>query len=81
MYAVSTYGRVYHLLYPFNDYTLCGFRALKFSNSNGPARLRLASAIPPNRSLCKQCEKMAQRRTRAQLPLDRKGGKSEKMGE
>jgi hypothetical protein len=74
MYAVSAYGRVYHLLYPINDYTLCGFRALRFSNSNVPSGLHLASAVPPNRSLCKQCEKMAQRRTRASLPLEREVG-------
>jgi hypothetical protein len=81
MYAVSMSSRVYHLLYASDAYTLCGFKALdlKVSDSNKPARLHRVLAIPANRSLCKQCEKMAQRRTRAGTALMQVIDKPEKL--
>ena len=71
MYAVSMSSRVYHLLYASDAYTLCGFKVLdlKMSDTNKPTRLHGVPTIPSNRALCKQCEKMAERRTRARTPL------------
>jgi hypothetical protein len=81
MYAVSMSSRVYHLLYASDAYTLCGFKALslKVPDSNKPARLHRVPAIPSNRSLCKQCEKMARRRARARSPLMQSIGRPEKL--
>ena len=81
MYAVSMSSRVYHLLYASGAYTLCGFKALdlKVSDSNKSARLHRVPTIPSNRSLCKQCEKMAQRRARARAPLMQTIEKPEKL--
>jgi len=63
MYAISTSSKVYHLLYPVHDYTLCGFRAQR----NMPASLKRAplhvvSIVPLDRYICKQCAKMDRRR-------------------
>jgi hypothetical protein len=62
-YAISGSSSVYHLLYPDQDYTLCGFRA---ANHDGPiqakAALHAVEFVPPNRELCKQCHKMNNRR-------------------
>jgi hypothetical protein len=62
-YAVSGSSSVYHLLYPDQDYTLCGFKA---ENHDGPIRakaaLHVVEFVPPNRKLCKQCHKMNNRR-------------------
>jgi hypothetical protein len=58
MYAISGSSSVYHLLYPDQDYTLCGFKA---ANHDGPIRAKAAlhavEFVPPNRELCKQCHK------------------------
>lgn len=63
MYAQSKRSKIYHLLYSTFDYTLCGQRARKvdLEGSTQGAGLRLVSEPPPNRMLCKQCEKMEQR--------------------
>jgi hypothetical protein len=62
-YAISGSSRVYHLLYPDQDYTLCGFRAEKHDGQI-PAKvaLHVVESVPPNRELCKQCDKMNNRR-------------------
>lgn len=62
-YAISGSSSVYHLLYPDQDYTLCGFKAEK----NAPpipstARLYVVEFVPASRELCKQCDKMNNRR-------------------
>jgi hypothetical protein len=62
-YAISGPSNVYHLLYPNQDYTLCGFKAEK----NAPqipskAGLHVVEFLPPRRKLCKQCDKMNGRR-------------------
>jgi hypothetical protein len=63
MYAISGSSSVYHLLYPDQDYTLCGFRAEKHDGPNpSKAALHVAEFLPHNRELCKQCEKMNNRR-------------------
>jgi hypothetical protein len=63
MYAITKSSMVYHLLYPDQSYTLCGFRAekldLQFSDK---AALRVVEFVPPSRELCKQCDKMHKRR-------------------
>jgi hypothetical protein len=63
IYAISGSSSVYHLLYPDQDYTLCGFKA---ANHNGQIRAKAAlhavEFVPPNRELCKQCDKMNNRR-------------------
>jgi hypothetical protein len=63
MYAISGSSSVYHLLYPDQDYTLCGFKA---ANHDGPvqakAALHAVEFVPPDRELCKQCRKMNNRR-------------------
>lgn len=63
MYAQSKRSKIYHLLYSTFDYTLCGQKAKKvdLEGSTQGAGLRLVSEQPPNRILCKQCEKMKQR--------------------
>ena len=63
MYAISGSSSVYHLLYPDQDYTLCGFRADK-TDAQIPAKatLHVVEFVPPNRELCKQCDKMNNRR-------------------
>lgn len=63
MYAISGSGTVYHLLYPDQDYTLCGFMAEK-NDAQIPAKaaLHVVEFVPPNRGLCKQCDKMNNRR-------------------
>jgi hypothetical protein len=63
MYAISGSSSVYHLLYPDQDYTLCGFRAEK-SDLQIPSKagLHVVEFVPPNRELCKQCDKMNNRR-------------------
>ena len=63
MYAISGSSSVYHLLYPDQDYTLCGFRAEK-NDAQIPAKatLHVVEFVPPNRELCKQCDKMNNRR-------------------
>jgi len=64
MYAVSIPGKIYHLLYPSSDFTLCGFKARRQSVtiSSRRALLHIVPVSPPNRFLCKQCEKMRHRR-------------------
>ena len=63
MYAISGSGSIYHLLYPDHDYTLCGFRAEKHdAEIPAKARLHVVEVVPPNRVLCKQCDKMNNRR-------------------
>ena len=64
MYAISTSSKVYHLLYPANDYTLCGFKAQsKISASIKRAPLHIVPIVPHDRDICKQCVKMEQRNT------------------
>lgn len=68
MYAISESSSIYHLLYPDNAFTLCGFKAEKpDSRYPNKAELHVVESIPPNRDLCKQCDKMHQRRKRAAL--------------
>jgi hypothetical protein len=63
MYAISGSSSVYHLLYPDQDYTLCGFRAEKHdAQIPAKAALHVVEFVPPNRELCKQCDKMNNRR-------------------
>jgi hypothetical protein len=63
MYAICGSGRVYHLLYPNQDYTLCGFRAEKRDvQIPAKATLHVVGFVPPHRELCKQCDKMNNRR-------------------
>ena len=63
MYAISTSSKVYHLLYPVHDFTLCGFKALRnIPASIKRAPLHVVSIVPLDRYICKQCAKMAQRR-------------------
>lgn len=60
MYAQSNRSKVYHLLYSTFDYTLCGQRLNSEAATHEPG-LRLVSEQPPNRLLCRQCEKMEER--------------------
>ena len=63
MYAISTSSKVYHLLYPVHDFTLCGFKALRnIPASIKRAPLHVVSIVPLDRYICKQCAKMEQRR-------------------
>ena len=63
MYAISTSSKVYHLLYPVHDFTLCGFKALRnISASIKRAPLHVVSTVPLERYICKQCAKMDRRR-------------------
>jgi hypothetical protein len=63
MYAISGSSSIYHLLYPDHDYTLCGFRAEKYvAEIPAKATLHVVEVVPPNRELCKQCDKMNKRR-------------------
>ncbi len=63
MYAISGAGSIYHLLYPDHDHTLCGFRAEKYdAEIPAKATLHVVEVVPPNRELCKQCDKMNNRR-------------------
>jgi hypothetical protein len=63
MYAISGSSSVYHLLYPDEDYTLCGFRAEKHdAQIPSKAALHVVESVPPDRELCKQCDKMNNRR-------------------
>jgi hypothetical protein len=63
MYAISGLSSIYHLLYPDQDYTLCGFRAEKHdAEIPAKATLHVVEFVPPNRELCKQCDKMNNRR-------------------
>jgi hypothetical protein len=64
MYAISIPGKLYHLLYPTSDFTLCGFksRTLNAPVSSRRAPLHVVTEVSPDRSLCKQCAKMQQRR-------------------
>jgi len=65
MYAISTSSKVYHLLYPVHDYTLCGFRAQRnIPASTKRARLHVVFVVPLDRGVCKQCAKMEQRKRR-----------------
>ena len=63
MYAISGSSSVYHLLYPDQDYTLCGFMAEK-NDAQIPTKgaLHVVEFVPPDRELCKQCAKMNNRR-------------------
>lgn len=64
MYAISTSSKVYHLLYPADDYTLCGFKAQRnIPASIKRAPLHLVSIVPVDRCVCKQCAKMEQRKS------------------
>jgi len=64
MYAISTSSKVYHLLYPAHDYTLCGFKAQRdISALSKRAPLHIVPLVPDDRYICKQCAKMAQRRS------------------
>ena len=63
IYAISGSSSIYHLLYPDQDYTLCGFRAEKHgAEISAKAALHVVEFVPPNRELCKQCDKMNNRR-------------------
>jgi len=63
MYAKSKRSKIYHLLYSSFDYTLCGQKAkgVDLERSRQGDGLRIVSEQPPDRMLCKQCEKMAHR--------------------
>jgi hypothetical protein len=76
MYAISTSSKVYHLLYPAHDYTLCGFKARRnISALSKRAPLHIVPLVPDNRYICKQCAKMDQRRSnRQRVGLELAGG-------
>jgi hypothetical protein len=63
MHAISVPSKVYHLLYPTLNYTLCGFKAEKLAvpPSAKRAPLHIVSVVPPNRLLCSHCAKMQER--------------------
>jgi hypothetical protein len=63
MYAQSKRSQIYHLLYSTFEYTLCGQKTKKvdLEGSAEGTGLRLVSEQPPNRMLCKQCDRMEQR--------------------
>jgi len=63
MHAISVPSKVYHLLYPTFDYTLCGFKAVKLDVPLSAKRvpLHIVSVVPANRLLCSQCAKMQER--------------------
>ena len=63
MHAISIPSKVYHLLYPTLNYTLCGFKAEKLDvpPSAKRAPLHIVSVVPANRILCSQCAKMQER--------------------
>jgi hypothetical protein len=64
VYAIRGSSSVYHLLYPNQDFTLCGFRVEKHGGQISPkATLHVVEFVPPNRELCKQCDKMKNRRS------------------
>jgi hypothetical protein len=65
MFAISKPGKIYHLLYPAGNFTLCGFKfsALNVPSSSTRALLHMVLVIPTKRSLCKQCAKMLERRS------------------
>jgi hypothetical protein len=83
MYAISTSSKVYHLLYPAHDYTLCGFKAqrnIPFSIKRAP--LHVVSIVPLDRYICKQCAKMEQRRSkRPREDIAFAGEVSERVGD
>lgn len=65
MFAIRESSSVYHLLYDDQDYTLCGFRAAKHdSQSPAKAILHVVEIVHHDRELCKQCDKMKNRRKR-----------------
>jgi hypothetical protein len=66
MYAISESSSIYHLLYPDQDYTLRGFRVEK-NDAQIPSKatLHVVEIVPSNRELCKQCDKMNNRRKKA----------------
>ena len=62
IYAISDSSSVFHLLYTDQNYTLCGVRAAKHDPQMPKGGLYVVEIVPPNRELCKQCEKMKKRR-------------------
>jgi hypothetical protein len=67
MYAISTSSKVYHLLYPAHDYTLCGFKAQRnISAMSKRASFHIVPLVPDDRYICKQCAKMDRRRRNRQ---------------
>lgn len=74
MYAMSGSSSIYHLLYPDHAYTLCGFKVEKHDPQlPAKASLHVVEFVPPNRELCKQCDKMKRRR---QAVADKQTGKA-----
>lgn len=67
MYAISDASNIYHLLYPGQDYTLCGFRSEKIDSKSHQLALHTVEVLAPDRELCKQCDKMDQRRKQSRL--------------
>ena len=63
MYAISGSSNVYHLVYPDQLYTLCGFTAENYAvKIAAKAALHIVEFVPYDRELCKHCEKMKKRR-------------------
>src|ERR1700737_4999535 len=63
MYVISRLSGIYHLLYPDQDFTLCGFRVEKHDPEiPAKAALHAVESVTSNRELCKQCDKMNNRR-------------------
>jgi hypothetical protein len=64
VYALGIPGKRYHLLYAASSFTLCGFRVrrLEVRDQGKRAELHFVTVIPPDRSLCKHCAQMQQRR-------------------
>lgn len=59
MYATKLLNDIYHLVQPRGNHTLCGLRISRIPmGAKLPGNLQLVESLPPNKTICKHCERL-----------------------
>jgi hypothetical protein len=59
MYATRLLNQIYHLVPNGGDHTLCGLRISRLPvGTKLPGNLQLVQEVPPNKTVCKHCERI-----------------------
>ncbi|HKS11129.1 MAG TPA: hypothetical protein VJS13_16380 [Pyrinomonadaceae bacterium] len=59
MYATKLLNDIYHMVQPGGSYTLCGLRISRIPmGTKLPGNLQLVESVPPNKTICKHCERL-----------------------
>ena len=58
MFAIRPINEIYHLVTRGGQDTLCGLRVSRIAFDRTGNRLQLVQELPPNRTICKHCERI-----------------------